>query len=210
MNTPKKLLLSAVILISVFWFGSARATTYTAVAAGGDWNTNATWGGSGHPIAGDTAIINGAVGNGNITVGTAAAAAVITFENGYTGSFILNADMTTTGSVTMLAGMTFTPNTQTWTMGTSTVTLTTGGKHFYNLTFNVGGTITLADTLNVDNTLTVSNTTTFATSDINCYGLSMTGNLLAAAAGRTINLKGDLVRFWNCRRDYIQRQPYHY
>ena len=43
--------------------------TYTAILAGGDWNTNATWGGTGHPVAGDTANITN-VTSSNIQITT--------------------------------------------------------------------------------------------------------------------------------------------
>lgn len=77
------------------------ATTYTA-SASGDWNTNATWGGTGHPVAGDTANI----GNFTITVGSDAAAtnvnltasgATITINSGY--------QLTISGTLTLYKGI---------------------------------------------------------------------------------------------------------
>lgn len=163
---------------------------YTAIAAGGDFNTNATWGGAGHPIAGDTANLT-SVMTGTVTIGSAAACAILNCT-GCTGTLTMTTfSMTTTGAVTLVAGMIFNCGTATWNMGCATVTCTTGGKHFYNLNFNSNGTLTLADTCNVDGVLSWSATVAIATSDINCYGLSGNGvSAFFTGAGRTVNLKG--------------------
>ena len=161
--------------------------SYTATQSG-DWNTNSTWGGAGHPVAGDTAIINSTY---MVTVGTTAACAVVdcTSANGG-GGITLNAGLTTTGNVTLVAGMTFTPNTQTWTMGCSSVALASGGKSFYNLTFNVSGTLTLTDALTVTNTMTTSGVAVvFATSDVTTKNLTCTAGTFAGA-GRKITISG--------------------
>jgi len=52
--------------------------TYTAIAAGGNWNTAATWGGTGvqYPHAGDTAIINATM-TGTVTIDAASACATL-------------------------------------------------------------------------------------------------------------------------------------
>ena len=94
---------------------------YTQTQAG-DWNTNATWGGSGHPVAGDTATMNS---NYNMTIGSAAACATLNMT-GYTGTM-----SGTTFALTVSNGATIAGAFSGWTTGTITVT---------------GGGVTLAGT----------------------------------------------------------------
>ena len=67
--------------------------TYTEVAGGGNWNSAATWGGSGFPIAGDTAILNAT--SGQVTV-TANATCLILNCTGYANTLTINNGITLT------------------------------------------------------------------------------------------------------------------
>ena len=81
----KKILL--VLLVSLFIPTLAYATDYTAIAAGGNWSEDATWGGGGHPVAGDTAIIDATM-TGTVTIDAASACAVLNLS-----TYISNADI---------------------------------------------------------------------------------------------------------------------
>jgi hypothetical protein len=127
---------------SLIWLGWVKY----ASAAGGNWSSDSgTWvtssGGSTvttHPIAGDTVYLD--ANSGNVTVDTASATDNID-ATGYTGALTLNAGLTIYGNLKFVAGMTFTPNTQTVTFAATTTgkTITTGGKTFYNVTWNGPG-----------------------------------------------------------------------
>ncbi len=135
-----------------------------ASAAGGNWSSDAgTWvttsGGSTvttHPGAGDTVILD--ANSGNVTVNVASECDDIT-ATGYTGTLTLSAGLTVYGNLLFVSGMTFTPGTQTVTFAatTSGKTVTSGGKSFYNVTWNgSGGEWTLQDNFTSRNpTLTV-------------------------------------------------------
>jgi hypothetical protein len=133
----------------------AGATQYTAVAAGGDWAGDSTWGGAGHPTANDTVILNAT--SGNVVVDEASACMDITCT-GYTGTLTLGADLTVYGSLLFVSGMTFTPSTYTVIFAaTSAKTITTGGRQFYNVTFNgSGGEWTLQDNFTTNKTITLT------------------------------------------------------
>jgi hypothetical protein len=88
------------------------------LAATGNWNSAATWGGAGFPIAGDTANITGGF---TLTVNVASACAIVDFT-GFTGTLTVNNTLTVTGNITFVNG--FTTNT---TSGTPILAKTTGG-----------------------------------------------------------------------------------
>ncbi|MDD2647150.1 MAG: prepilin-type N-terminal cleavage/methylation domain-containing protein [Patescibacteria group bacterium] len=124
-----------------------------ASAVGGNWSSDdGAWvtesGGSTittHPVQGDTAILD--VNSGNITVDTASVTTDID-ATGYTHTLALDAGLTVYGNLKFVAGMTFTPNTQTVTFAATTTgkTITTGGKTFSSVTWNGnGGEWTLQD-----------------------------------------------------------------
>jgi hypothetical protein len=75
------------------------AGTYTQTQAG-DWNTNATWGGSGHPAAGDIAIMNSTF---NMTIGSTAACATLNMT-GYSGTMTGSTFVLTVSAATTLQG----------------------------------------------------------------------------------------------------------
>jgi len=129
--------------------------TYT-LAATGNWNAAATWGGAGFPIAGDTANITGGF---TLTVNVASACAIVDFT-GFTGTLTVNNTLTVTGNITFVNG--FTTNT---TSGTPILAKTTGGTltmpaagftWSYAINFAGGATYTLASgDLTVNGTVTV-------------------------------------------------------
>ncbi len=171
------------------------AKTVFARIPGGNWSANATWsttsGGTADttkPVATDTANLDG--NSGQVTIDTASACAVLNCT-GYTG-VLTGSNMTTTGNITFVVTMTFTPNTDTWTMGGS-MTLIDAGKSFYNLTFNVTGTYTLTTgTLNITNTLSVASsvTATYATNNITTVNLTLNTSSILARNGGTTTISG--------------------
>jgi len=117
-----------------------------ASVAGGNWSSDSgAWvtssGGSiiaAHPVAGDIVYLD--ANSGNVTVDVASECDDIT-ATGYTGTLTLSAGLTVYGNLLFVAGMTFTPGTQTVTFAatTSGKTITPGGKSFYNVTWNGSG-----------------------------------------------------------------------
>lgn len=170
--------------------------TYYAIASG-NWSNNGTvWslsdGGAptaAHPVAGDTVYLTATSGAITITVDVASACAIIDCT-GFTGSLVMNANLTTTGNITLSSGMTFTPNTSTWVLGCNGVALASNGKSFYKLNLQTTGTLTLTDPCSVTNTLTiVTGVITLAGNDITCGGLTQSTTSVILGA-RTINLTG--------------------
>jgi len=176
------------------------AKTVFARTPGGNWSADATWsttsGGAADttkPVATDTVYLD--ANSGQVTVDTASACAIVNCT-GYTNTLTLNADITTTGNVTLVAGMTFTPNTSTWNMGSTTaMALSSGGKSFYNL--NVLGTkrITLNDAATVTNILSEptdwQDVTLGGTKDITVGGgLTINGNSSLSTDNNAIRLTG--------------------
>jgi len=161
--------------------------TWTAAAGGGNWNDNDTWEeGGGYPGAGDNAVLDS--GSGNVTVNVASACMDITCT-GYTGTLTLGADLTVYGSLLFVSGMTFTPSTYTviFAATSSGKTITSGGKSFYDVTFNgSGGGWTLQDDL----TQTRITTFTLGTLDLNgkTYTSPFSYPPITLGAGFTLNV----------------------
>jgi len=76
--------------------------TYTAVAGGGNWNNNATWGGAGRPRYGDTAILNATSGNVTSIDGQCTDLTC----TGYTGTLTLTENLGVQGTATLSSTMT--------------------------------------------------------------------------------------------------------
>lgn len=73
--------------------------TYTAVAGGGNWSSDATWGGAGHPVAGDTALLDAT--SGAVTVDANSACSTLDLT-GYTSTLALGTyALTVSGNVTI-------------------------------------------------------------------------------------------------------------
>jgi hypothetical protein len=81
---------------------------YTAVAAGGDWNVSTTWSPVGVPTSLDTAILNSA--SGNVTVPALGSNCVTLTLTGYTGTLLLNGNLTIATSGLNLGSFTGTIN----------------------------------------------------------------------------------------------------
>jgi hypothetical protein len=116
------------------------AGTYTQTQAG-DWNTNATWGGSGHPVAGDIAIMNSTF---NMTIGSAAACATLNMT-GYSGTMTGSTFVLTVSAATTLQGAFagWTTGGITITGGGLTLAATPTGTAFPIIKFTTaGGTLT--------------------------------------------------------------------
>lgn len=144
------------------------------LAATGNWNSAATWGGAGFPIAGDTANITGGF---TLTINVASACAILDFT-GFTGTLTVNNTLTITGNITFVNG--FTINTSS---GTPILSKTTGGTLTipaagftwpYAINFAGGATYTLAS-----GDLTVNGTVT----TVGAGGATING------AGRNLNVK---------------------
>jgi hypothetical protein len=114
--------------------------TYNIIAAGGNFSADATWGGGGHPVAGDTANLNGLTGT--LTVDADAACAVLDCT-GSAGTLAFgNYKITVTGGVTL--GGTITAGTGGLVL-TGAQTLTSGGITFPGyLKFSAAATFVLS------------------------------------------------------------------
>jgi hypothetical protein len=175
------------------------ATKYLRGAGTGSWNTDASWSTTSSagpanttkPVAADTVIMD-AGSTVNCTVDVMNQACATISCTGYMYTFTMNYNLTTTGNVTLSSSMVFVPNLTTWNLGCATVTLVTGGKHFYNLNFNISGTLTLSDTCYVNNVVSVVGgiAVVLLTNDITCGGLTVNGSGSISGTGRTINLTG--------------------
>lgn len=142
--------------------------TLFAKTAGGVWSAAGTWSNissvgvdnSGPPTSADDAVFDAT--SGNVTIDTGAVAKSVNCT-GYTGVLTHNSAVTLTvsGSITLVAGMTYTLNnaaTSALAMN-ATGTLTTGGKTIGNFVGSVG-TVTLGDNVtSTGTTWTVSSFT---------------------------------------------------
>lgn len=151
--------------------------TYTAVAGGGNWSNNATWGGGGHPVAGDTAVINATM-TGTVTVDAAAACAVLNLTNNGGTLAFGNFNITVTGGVTL--GGAITAGTGGLTL-TTTQTLTSNGVTFPGKFNNTGGSATFTLSGNWVNTglVTFANSTLTPTTS---ETFTCNGGMTASAA----------------------------
>ena len=100
--------------------------------------------GGGHPIAGDTANVT-SIMVGTITVDALSACAIFNWTGNLTGTLTFTTfNLTTTGNVTLVSGMTINVGTTAvWNMGCSAVAFTPGGKTLGNVNFNITGTLTI-------------------------------------------------------------------
>lgn len=179
------------------------ATTYTAVAAGGNWNSAATWDvGTGYPVAGDTAILNATL-TGTVTVTAAAACAVLNMENNGGTLALGNNNITCTSNVTVDG--TITAGTGAIILsGTAGKTLKTNGVTVPNISITSGAqTITLDDDLAVTYLNMGGNygAMTFAgahdaTIDTLCFGFNYPISL-TLPAGQTFRVTNNLYMFSN-------------
>lgn len=122
------------------------ATKTWASAIASTWATAASWSPSGVPAAGDDVIFN-STANGNCTVGANTNGLLSFTTTGYTGTFILNAQIIVGGNITLSGNNVFS--------GSSTLTVsagTTSNVTFNGEVFGAGFRINAAATVNlVDN-----------------------------------------------------------
>jgi len=178
-------------------------TTYYARAGGGNWSAASTWsltsggGATGStPTAADDCKLDAA--SGAVTIdGTSGSPSLCRSLvcTGYTGTLThaaakhLTIGDGTTGNLTIVAGMTYSPSGTSFINFVSTTTgnqITFGGKQFGSLTFNgAGGEWLFQDTSSLQTSSTV--TLTAGTLDFNNQTINWTG-------GNTFNASGTTTR----------------
>jgi len=179
------------------------ATKYVIGSSSGLWNSNTSWSTTSSAgannttkaVAGDAVILDaGSPAVVEIDVSNQACTSIVC--TGFTGTLLFTSyNLTTTGTVTLVAGMTLTPGTATWNIGGASPTFTSAGKHFNNVNLNGSGTVTLTNVLDVDGVFYWATSMAIGTSNVNCYGLNGNGgNAFLTGTGRTINLLGGT---WN-------------
>lgn len=158
-----------------YWVGGTASWDGTA---GTKWS--ATSGGSGGasvPTSADDVFFDNAIAgsNGTVTISTGNTGAKSITCTGFIGTLTGTAAITVSGSVTLVAGMTYS-HTGTMTFN-ATGTLTTAGKTFSGVTVNGSGiTLTLGDDLNTS-TRTLSITQgTFNTANFNITAASLSSS----------------------------------
>jgi len=174
-----------------YWVGGTASWDGTA---GTKWS--ATSGGSGGasvPTTADDVFFDNAIAgsNGTVTIATGNTGAKSITCTGFIGTLTGTAAITVAGSITLVAGMTYT-HTGTVTIS-GTGTLTTAGKTFSTVTVNGSGiTVTLGDALN---TSTRGVTVTQGTFDTG--GFNVTSGFLSSnnSNTRTINLNNSTLTF---------------
>ena len=163
-----------------------------AINGGGNWS-GATWATASNqavsdttkPVVGDTATIDAY--SGNVTVDAASACTILNCT-GYTGILTLGANLTVSGSITLVSGMTFTPSTYTVTVNAAS-TITSGGKKFYDFTITYQTTsIALADDFYVTGTLIQPANVHFYASGAG--NINLEGNFVQGAGGYTFQHTG--------------------
>jgi hypothetical protein len=134
---PRTLIQVVLLLaLSAVAVSGAYAATYTATVSG-DWSSTATWGGSGPPIAGDTATINSGVfvtNSGSAACATLTVNGTLTVANSLalTGTLTLGSAGTIYHQTTAATG--FGAATKTFS-ATSTYEIQNGGASFTAITF---------------------------------------------------------------------------
>jgi hypothetical protein len=171
-----------------YWVGGTDSWDGTA---GTKWaTTSGGGGGASVPTSADDVFFS-VLSTGTCTIATGNTGAKSIDCTGFTGTITGTAAISVAGSITLVAGQTYT-HTGTVTL-TGTGTLTTAGKTFSAVTVDGSGiTVTLGDALNVSTrTLTITQGT-FTTSASN---YSVTAGVLSSSNSnvRTITLNGSTV-----------------
>jgi len=176
---------SALVLLAAGVVNTAKANTYTTTQ-NGNWSVNSTWGGSGHPVAGDTANIAGGF-TVTVDTGGAACAALNIGANNQTdgltfGSSSGSSTLAVSGNVTCSGNAGTTINI-TMSGGTLNIggTLTTS-----HLTFSAGtGTVNYNGTAQSVAALTYNNLTLSGSGAKTTTGATVDGILLMAGTATT-------------------------
>ena len=171
-----------------YWVGGTAAWDGTA---GTKWaTTSGGTGGASVPTSADDVFFS-ALSTGTCTISTGNTGAKSINCTGFTGTIAGTANITVAGSITLVAGMTYSHTATVTISGTGT--LTTAGKTFSPLTINGSGiTVSLGDNLALSTRLLNVTQGTFNTSASN---FSITAATLASSNtnARTITLNGSTV-----------------
>jgi fibronectin-binding autotransporter adhesin len=156
-----------------YWVGGTASWDGTA---GTKWSTtDGGAGGSSVPTSADDVFFTAASGASTVTIATGNTGAKSITCTGFTGTLTGTAAITVSGSVTLVAGMTFT-HTGTVTFA-DTGTLTTAGKTFGGVTIATTGiTLTLGDALNVGTRTITITRGTFTTNNYTVTADTFTSN----------------------------------
>jgi hypothetical protein len=170
-----------------YWVGGTAAWDGTA---GSKWSESSGGaGGASVPTSVDDVFFTD-LSTGTCTISAGVTGAKSIDCTGFTGTITGNTGITVSGSVTLVAGMTFTP-TATWTIS-GTGTIISAGKTFNALTINGAGiTVSLGDNLLIFNALNVTQGT-FDTTASN-YSITASGIISSNSNARTILLNGSIV-----------------
>ena len=156
-----------------YWVGGTASWDGTA---GTKWAaTSGGAGGQSVPTSADDVFFDAASGVSTVTIATGNTGAKSITCTGFTGTLTGTAAITVSGSVTLVAGMTYS-HTGVMTFD-GTGTLITAGKTFSGITVNGSGiTLTLGDALN-----TGVNTLTVTTGTFNTANFSVNTNRISSA-----------------------------
>lgn len=171
-----------------YWVGGTASWDGTA---GTKWAlTSGGAGGQAVPTSADDVFFS-ALSTGTVTIATGNTGAKSIDCTGFTGTLTGTAAITVAGSITLVAGMTYT---HTGNIGISgTGTLTTAGKAFSGVVVNGAGiTVTLGDALNTSTRNVTVTTGTFTTSASN-YSVTAGAISSNGTSTRTISLNASTV-----------------
>ena len=174
-----------------YWVGGTASWDGTA---GTKWAlTSGGAGGEAVPTTADDVFFDANSGANTITIATGNTGAKSIDCTGFTGTLTGTAGITVAGSVTLVAGMTYT---HTGTVSfTGTGTLTTANKAFSAITLNAAGiTVTLGDALNLSTRALQLLQGTFDTAN---YSLTCSTILSSGANSRAITLGSSTVTLSN-------------
>jgi hypothetical protein len=181
--------------------------TRTLSAAGGNWNSNATWDEGAFPVAGDDVVVRADGTSGNLTVTAQAFCQSIDLTAGdYNGTFVINSGqlIIITGNITLNSSGTCTGITAGSSTGGVDIradsTITSNGKTFACriLCTSTGKTLTLADNLTqttgflfIGGTIPVqiSGNYTWSTA----YGITATTGATQINSGCTLKVVGGTI-----------------
>lgn len=175
------------------------ANRYFVGATDEDWNDTGNWsdssggsGGSSVPGSSDDVFFDDESPSCEIDVAASCKSIDCT---GYTATLTLGANLTVSGNITLVSGMTFTPSTYT-VIVSNTATITTGGKEFYGFTLSGYKAYAFADDVTVNGTFTYSSYASITGgNDLYCKGDivgSASGSIcdITATSSLTIHICG--------------------
>lgn len=169
-----------------YWVGGTASWDGTA---GTKWAlTPGGPGGETVPTTADDVFFTSA-STGTVTIATGNTGAKSINCTGFTGTLTGTANISVEGSVTLVAGMTYTYTGVVTIRGTGTIT--TAGKSFSSLTVSAaGGTVTLGDALNTGGRIVTIAAGTFTTDNFSVTCSAFQGN---GTSARTVNLGSSVV-----------------